>query len=92
MKQKKVILYGNEDCPGCIHVKGLLESKGIKFGYVDVLGGLAHLKKFLTIRDSHPDLYAEVVSSGKVGIPTLVVDDTEIYLSPDDAIIESLMT
>ena len=77
---KKVILYGNADCPDCMVVKNLFDEAGIHYGYVDVLGGLAHLKKFLAVRDSHPTDFKAVVEGGGIGIPTVVVDDTELYM------------
>lgn len=81
---RKIILYGSAQCDGCVALKAKLEDRQAHYGYVDVLGGLGHLKKFLNIRDAHPELYAAVRKEGRVGIPTLVVDDTQVYLSPDD--------
>jgi len=90
--KKKVILYGSADCPGCVDMKALFDKEGIKYGYVDVLAGLAHLKKFLGVRDSYPEIYAEVQAHGLVGIPTVVVDDTVVYIHPGPEVIEGLKT
>ena len=76
---KKVIVYGNEHCPNCVVLKELFDSEGIRYGHVDVLAGLAHLQKFLALRDSHPEEFAKAREKGKIGIPTVVVDDTTIY-------------
>ena len=81
--RKKVILYGAADCASCVKTKSLLDEAGIRYGYVDILAGLAHLKKFLSIRDSHPELYGEVLGPGMIGIPTIVVNNGEIYLEGD---------
>ena len=77
---KKIILYGNENCPDCMVLKGLLDEAGIRYGYVDVLAGLAHFKKFLGVRDNNPEAFAQVVEAGSIGIPTVVVDDTEVHV------------
>ena len=76
---KKVILYGNEHCPDCVKAKEILDAEGIRYGYVDVLAGLAHLKKFIVVRDAHPDVFKEQIAKGHLGIPCFVVDDTEVY-------------
>ncbi|MDL2225408.1 glutaredoxin [Eubacteriales bacterium OttesenSCG-928-M02] len=76
---KKVILYGNEKCPTCLEVKAVFDREGIRYGYVDILAGLAHLKKFMNLRDSNPDAFRKVVENGKIGIPAVVVDDSVVY-------------
>lgn len=88
---RKIILYGSAQCDGCVALKALLEEKKVHFGYVDVLGGLGHLKKFLNVRDAHPELYENARREGRVGIPTLVVDDAEVYLAPDKATLERIL-
>ena len=49
---KKVIVYGSPMCPHCVEAKEILEKEGIRYGYVDITAGMAHLKKFLALRDS----------------------------------------
>ena len=51
---KKVIVYGSPMCPHCVEAKEILEKEGIRYGYVDITAGMAHLKKFLALRDSRP--------------------------------------
>ena len=80
---KKVMLYGSADCPGCVATKETFEKEGIRYGYVDVLAGVAHLKKFLNLRDANPAIYKEVVEKGSIGIPTIVVNDKDIYVGID---------
>lgn len=79
-KAKKIILYGNSECPGCMAAKEALEAAGLRYGYVDVLAGLAQIKKFINLRDANPEIYANVVANEKIGIPTIVIDDTEIHV------------
>lgn len=76
---KKIIVYGSSECPPCVRTKELLCEEKIHYGFVDVLQSLAHLKKFMNVRDANPDLYKEVIENGGVGIPTVVIDD-EIIL------------
>ena len=76
---KKIIVYGSENCPDCVVLTTLFDKAGIHYGYVDILASLAHMKKFINLRDSNPDAFAEIREKLKVGIPTVVVDDTEIY-------------
>ena len=77
---KKVILYGTSECPPCVETKKRFDEEGIHYGYVDVLASLAHLKKFMNLRDANPEIYKEIVEHGSVGIPTVVVDDTHFYV------------
>lgn len=78
--RKKVILYGSSDCPGCVACKEAFDDAGVKYGYVDILGGLAHLNKFLAVREDHRELFKDVIENRKVGIPTIVVNDTDVYV------------
>lgn len=89
---KKIIFYGSAQCKDCVELKALLEEKRVHFGYVDVLDGLGHLKKFLSIRDAHPDVYEHARSEGFIGIPTLVVNDTDVYSEPDRATVEHILS
>ncbi len=82
---KKIIMYGNENCKDCVIAKGVLEKEGIRYGYVDVLGGLAHLKKFITLRDAHQEEFQSEIAKEHMGIPCFVVDDKDVYvLLPED--------
>jgi glutaredoxin-related protein len=78
---KKVIFYGSSECPDCVETKKRFDEEKIRYGYVDVLGSLGGLKKFMNLRDAHPDVYREVAERGSIGIPTVVVDDTHIYVN-----------
>ena len=76
---KKVIVYGTPSCPDCVVLKDLFDKEGIHYGYVDILSGLGHLKKFLNLRDSYAGVFKTVTDNLKIGIPAVVVDDTEVY-------------
>lgn len=82
---KKIIMYGNKDCPDCVKAKQALDAAGIRYGYVDVLGGLAHLQKFIQLRDKHRAAFHSQIENGKLGIPCFVVDDEDVYVMlPED--------
>ncbi|HAO69331.1 MAG TPA: glutaredoxin [Ruminococcaceae bacterium] len=81
---KKVIMYGSPMCGDCVEAKKVLEEEQIRYGYVDVTAGMAHLKKFLNLRDNRPEFDA-VKEEGKIGIPCFVVDDKDLYIMlPED--------
>ena len=82
---KKIIMYGNAACKDCVEAKAILDSEGIRYGYVDVLGGLAHMKKFITLRDSHQAEFQSEIEKAHIGIPCFVVDDKDVYVMlPED--------
>lgn len=81
---KKVIVYGSPYCPHCVDAKEKLDQENIRYGYVDITSGMAPLKKFLALRDSRPE-YDSVKKEGSIGIPTIVVDDKDLYIMlPED--------
>lgn len=86
---KKVIIYGSHFCPDCVELKEALSQTNIEFEYYDISLDFAALKRFLKIRDTNP-LYDPIRGTGKIGIPTIVIDD-EVMLELDDAKLEELM-
>lgn len=74
---KKIIVYGNPDCPDCVRLKELFDKEGIVYGYVDILAGLGHLKRFLKVRDGNA-CFESYIQNNKIGIPAVVVDG-EVY-------------
>ncbi|WP_066454444.1 glutaredoxin family protein [Anaerotruncus rubiinfantis] len=76
---KKIIIYGSKECGRCNDAKEALDKEGIRYGYVDVIASLAHLQKYLNVRDAHPEVFAEAVKLGKVGLPVYVIDDDQVY-------------
>lgn len=65
-------------------MKEVLSGNNIRYGYVDITSGMAHLKKYLKIRD-HAESHAAARESGSVGIPTLVVDDQSYVIETPEA-------
>ena len=74
----------------CTMLQGLSLQEAAKLpcdGEVDVLAGLGHFKKFLLLRDTHKEAFGPIIAQGKIGIPAVVVDDTDVYaeLKADEA-------
>ena len=72
-----------------MELKEVLSEKGIKFIYFDISLQLGAMKRFLKIRDTNP-LYIAVKEEGRIGIPTVVIDD-EVMLGLDDEKIEEIV-
>ena len=79
-ERKKIILFGSEHCAHCGPAKDLLTEKQVKFTYVDITADMPRLQMFLKIRDESP-AYTEIRGSGKIGIPSLQVNDVEYVLN-----------
>ncbi|MFZ5967066.1 MAG: hypothetical protein ACOYVK_07810 [Bacillota bacterium] len=62
-------------------MKEFLSEKGVKFAYFDISLDFGALKRFLKIRDNHT-IYDQVRKEGRVGIPTIMIDD-EIIIGFD---------
>ena len=72
-------IYGSMLCPDCVKCREDLDQAGIAYEYLDFADSLLHLKEFLKIRESSP-LFAEVKTSGGIGIPCIVKEDGNVTL------------
>ncbi|MDF2520884.1 MAG: glutaredoxin-like protein [Clostridia bacterium] len=72
-----------------MELKEVLSENGIEFTYYDISLDFGALKRFLKIRDTNP-LYIPVKEGGRVGIPTVILDN-EVMLGLEDEQIEELM-
>jgi len=61
----------------------------VEFAYFDISLDFGALKRFLRIRDNNP-LYIPVKEAGRVGIPTILIED-KIYLDPQGNEIEDML-
>lgn len=68
-------VYGADWCIDCVNAKNFLESKEVKFDYIDITDN----KEAIT--------FVESVNNGKRIIPTFIIDE-QIYTNPG---ISSLM-
>lgn len=77
---KKVVFLSSDECPYCTEMKEALAKENIEYEYVNVQGSLGNLKRFLNVRDGHPEAFAAVREGGKIGVPALFVDDSKVYV------------
>lgn len=70
-------------------MKEVLSQKGIEFVYFDISLDFGALKRFLKIRDTN-DIFDPVREAGRVGIPTVLVDD-KVMLGLEEEQIEELL-
>lgn len=70
-------------------MKEVLSQKGIEFIYFDISLDFGALKRFLKIRDTN-DIFDSVRETGRVGIPTVLVDD-KVMLGLEEDQIEELI-
>jgi glutaredoxin-related protein len=71
-------------------VKEVLSQNNVKYAYEDISAGMRQLKDFLKIRDNNEG-HRAMRELGKVGLPTLVVDDN-IYILTDAEDTQKLVT
>lgn len=76
-------IYGSLLCPDCVKCKAELEAAGVPFDYLDFSDDLRHLKEFLKHRDEN-ELFAEIRSAGKIGIPCIEREDGSITFDWDE--------
>lgn len=70
-------------------MKEVLSQKGIEFIYFDISLDFGALKRFLKIRDTN-EIFDPVRATGRVGIPTVLVDD-KVMLGLEEDQIEELL-
>lgn len=72
-------IYGSMLCPDCVQCREELDRAGAVYEYLDFSENLRHLKEFLKIRDES-ELFWEIRSEGKIGIPCIVREDGTVTL------------
>lgn len=77
--EKKVTVYGTMECSDTVDARALFDREGVAYRFVEVLESLGALREFLNIRDANPELFAEAVRGGGVGIPVVAVEGGGIY-------------
>ena len=76
-------IYGSMMCPDCVQCRKDLDQAGVKYEYLDFGDSLWNLKVFLQLRDTE-QVFAELKSEGKIGIPCIVREDGSVTLSWED--------
>ena len=72
MIAKSIIVYGAPSCPWCVKLKDWLESKKVKFTYIDVSKSENQVK-----------VIEMAQKSGQMGIPVTIIDDDEVIIGFD---------
>lgn len=73
------ILYFAESCPDTVPFKEKLSELGIAYKEVEVMTSLRNFKEFLYVRDTYSQ-FDGIRGNMKIGIPCLVVNETECIL------------
>ncbi|MBQ4289523.1 MAG: glutaredoxin [Clostridia bacterium] len=73
-------IYGSKMCPDCINVKYNFDKYGIEYEFIDINESLRNLKVFLDYRDKLP-VFDHCKEIGDIGLPALVKEDGEVFLS-----------
>ena len=76
-------IYGSQLCPDCVKCKEELEAAGVPFLYLNISESLLYLKKFLKHRDEN-ELFSEIRTKGKIGIPCIEREDGSITFEWDE--------
>lgn len=82
--EKKVTVYGSMECPDTVDARELFDREGVSYTFVEVLESLGALKGFLNIRDANPELFAEAIRCGGIGIPVVTVEGGGVYTNVSD--------
>ncbi|WP_139902821.1 glutaredoxin [Clostridium thermarum] len=71
----KITMYGAAICPDCVEAKAILEKReDIQLEYKNITESTRTLKEFLAYRDND-ELFKEVISEGRIGIPFFILED-----------------
>lgn len=72
-------IFVHPDCPDCTDVIAQFQADPQVFCDAELLDvtNLPNLKRFLTLRDSL-DGFADVRATGKIGVPSKVIDGTTV--------------
>ncbi len=81
----KVIMYGTNACPDCVHAQEVLREKNVRCLYLDWTNSTANLKRFLKLRDTEA-LFDEVKEKGNIGIPCFQMEDGTLTLDLEEVL------
>lgn len=88
MSEPKILMYGSSLCPDCPPAQELLESKGVRYAYLDITSNLLYLKMFLKLRENSPE-FNKIKENGQLGVPCLVIED-KLYFEMNHPDVEKL--
>ena len=81
-------IYGSMLCPDCVQCREDLDKAGVSYEYLDFSENLRHLKEFLAIRESC-QLFDDVRKNGSIGIPCIVDQRGNVFLSWDQYVTQA---
>jgi glutaredoxin-related protein len=75
-------VYVMQTCPDCAQIKKVAETDN-RFQIIDIGEHVKNLKEFLRLRDSRSE-FADVKTSGSVGIPCFLMEDGSIQFEMEE--------
>ena len=75
-------VYVMQTCPDCTQIKKIAETDS-RFQIIDIGEHVKNLKEFLRLRDSRSE-FADVKTSGSVGIPCFLMEDGSIQFEMEE--------
>jgi len=79
MTDKKVVIYSTPTCPYCKRAKDYLSRKGIPYTDINVAQDREKAKEMIQ-------------KSGQMGVPVIIIDDTEIIVGFNQALLDELLS
>jgi len=79
MTDKKVVIYSTPTCPYCKRTKDYLSRKGIPYTDINVAQDREKAKEMIQ-------------KSGQMGVPVIIIDDNEIIVGFNQALLDELLS
>ena len=71
-------IYGANWCIDCVNTKNFLDSKGVKYDYIDITDNKEAIA------------FVEEINNGKRVVPTLIIDG-ETYTNPNISLLKNII-
>lgn len=81
----KCKLYYSTHCPESVEAREILMDEDINMDFINITDSMPNLKEFLNIRDKY-SFFDKVREDNRVGVPTLVFGENEIFLNLEDGV------
>ena len=79
MTDKKVVIYSTPTCPYCKRAKDYLSRKGIPYIDINVAQDREKAKEMID-------------KSGQMGVPVIIIDDNEVIVGFNQALLDKLLS
>ncbi|MCD1147238.1 glutaredoxin [Peptoniphilus sp. KCTC 25270] len=77
--------YISNHCEESMIAKEILDKEGYDVEYINITDSMENLKEFLQLRDKEP-FFEEAKQNNRVGVPTLVFGDKEIFVDVESGV------